>query len=457
MKRLLAVTSLAAASLAFAADAPLRPDDFAFGLAIEPVAGAPLQQVTLPAAVYQSATRADLGDLRVFNAAGELVPHALRRPAPATTAGEWAALPLFPLRGPAARSPEELSLRVEKSASGAIVSVRSGTGATGDAPVVAWLIDASADKRAIDTLEVDWRDPAAGGFSGRLRIDASDDLRYWRIVTNDAALARLRHDGHLLEHRRIELAALRAKYLRLAWAEPGNGVPLTGVRAQRVAEVSPPAREWLALPAAAGERPGEYQFELRGRMPVDRARIRLPQPNMVAAMELRSRERATDPWRLRASGLLYRLNQNGRELANDEFALAYGGGDPYWQLSLARQEGTPAAPVIELGWVPQTLVFVARGDGPFRLAYGSAGLTPGDYSVEQLLQQFAVRNDIEITPQPARLGAALTLGGPERLELPLSARPWRRWLLWGVLGLGVALLGWMAWRLARQLKQAGGA
>ena len=454
MRHLLGLLLLTGASLAAADNAPLRPDDFAYGIAIEPAADAPLQQVTLPAAVYQGATRADLGDVRVFNAAGEVVPHALRRPAPPPAAGNWAELPLFPLRDSGTRRPEELSLRIEKSASGSIINVQSGAEAGKGAAVVAWLVDASADTRALQALDVNWRDPAAGGFSGRLRIEASDDLRHWRTVTNDAALARLRHDGHLLERRQVKLTAVRAKYLRLAWVEPEPGVVITGVRAQYATVEAQPAREWLALAAApGGEPPGEFRFTATGRMPVDRVRIRLPQPNMVAAMELRSRARDTDPWRWRASGLLYRLSQNGIELANDEFDVSGAGTDSHWQLTLLRHEGRTDTPLVECGWVPQSLVFVARGDGPFRLAYGSAGLAPGDYSVEQLLQQFAVHGQADVTPQVARLGATVTLGGAERLQLPLSARPWRRWLLWAVLGLGVVMLGWMAARLLRQLRQ----
>lgn len=454
MRLFFTLSILVAASLALAAVPPQRLDDFAFGFIIEPSSSAPLQQLTLPAAVYQSATRADLGDLRVFNASGEIVPHALRRPAPIQTSRDWVALPLFPLRGHAAQSPEQLFLRVEKNPGGAIVNVHSSLGASESAPVVAWLIDASAETRAIEALEVDWQDPASGSFSGRLRVEASDDLLHWRSAVADAALARLRHDGHQLERRRIELPALRSKYLRLAWNDPGTAAGLTTVRVLRAADTPPPAREWLTLPVASGELPGVYAFEMPGSMPVDRARIRLPQPNMVLTMELHSRASLTDHWRLRGRGLLYRLNDNGRELANDEFAFANGDGDRFWQLRLTPFEGATVAPTIELGWVPQTLVFVARGDGPFRLAYGSAGLAPADYSVEQLLQQFSTRPDIEITPQPARLGAALTLGGAERLKLPLSSRPWRRWLLWGVLGAGVAVLGGMAWRLVQQLKQS---
>ena len=50
------------------------PGDFAFGIPLETVATEALFDVEVPAAVYAGVVRADLGDLRVFNAAGEPVP-----------------------------------------------------------------------------------------------------------------------------------------------------------------------------------------------------------------------------------------------------------------------------------------------------------------------------------------------------------------------------------------------
>ena len=56
-----------------------RPVDFAYGMAIEADAAQDaLHEIEIPAAVYRAVTRADLGDVRVFNGQGEVVPHALR-------------------------------------------------------------------------------------------------------------------------------------------------------------------------------------------------------------------------------------------------------------------------------------------------------------------------------------------------------------------------------------------
>jgi Protein of unknown function (DUF3999) len=55
-------------------------DMFAYGLKLEVEGQHAFYQLELPLEVYQSVTRRDLGDIRLFNAAGQVVPHVLRRP-----------------------------------------------------------------------------------------------------------------------------------------------------------------------------------------------------------------------------------------------------------------------------------------------------------------------------------------------------------------------------------------
>lgn len=421
----------------------LRPSDFAYGIPIQAAGTGPLFELALPRAVYETVTRADLGDLRVFNARGEVVPSALRRPEAAQLPSDWTRLALFPVRG-GGRNPDELALRIQTNRSGAIVSVQPGPGSGSGQPATFYLVDASADGRPMRALELNWRDPSAAGFSGDLRVEASDDLKGWRVLADDAPLTRLRYQGQLLERRRIEFAPLRAKYLRLVWRAPERAVALSEIRVERLAEVLPP-RDWIPLaPAGRGAKPGEFLYTLVGRMPADRARIRLPQVDTLAGAELYSRADRADSWRLRASGPAYRLDRDGHELTGDALPFSPDAdGDRQWLLRLVAPDAAPvnAAPALKLGWVPQQLLFAARGEGPFLLAYGSDGMPPGGDSPEKLLQEYSGRGAGESALQPAALGAPQVLGGRERLQAPFTARPWRKWLLWSAIALGVFALG----------------
>ncbi len=116
-------------------------------------------------------------------------------------------------------------------------------------------------------------------------------------------------------------------------------------------------------------------------------------------------------------------------------------------------------PALNAGWVPHQLVFAARGAPPFTLAYGNRGAQGGALPIESLIPGY--RDDAGANVPSAKTGQQQVvnvrsaqsqpqkkLGGDARLEEQID---WKRWSLWGVLGIGVLVLGAMAWRLVKQL------
>ncbi|HEX2933303.1 MAG TPA: DUF3999 family protein, partial [Candidatus Binatia bacterium] len=68
-----------------------RPDDFAYGMTIHADGQEALYEIDIPPAVYRGVSRSDLGDIRIFNGQGEVVPHALK-PRTATSVERGAAV-----------------------------------------------------------------------------------------------------------------------------------------------------------------------------------------------------------------------------------------------------------------------------------------------------------------------------------------------------------------------------
>jgi hypothetical protein len=189
----------------------------------------------------------------------------------------------------------------------------------------------------------------------------------------------------------------------------------------------------------------EYEFDLAARPPVDRVNIELPEVNTTVGVDLLSREDPKAPWRPVVHAGLYRLKSAGAELRNGPIHIGRD-TDRYWLARVdPRGSGLGAGvPRLSVGWVAQHVVFLARGSGPFMLAYGSAAAQPADSPLESLPKG--------VTIVAATVGTPMELGGPLRLAPAPPSLPWKRGVLWGVLILGAGLLGWMALRLSKEMR-----
>jgi hypothetical protein len=435
------------------ADTPPRPDDFAYGRALSFAPGGAIYRLALPDDVYRHTTRDDLGDLRVFNAAGEAVPHALRAPAGVEDPPPAAeSLPFFPLRAAAGGGrADALSLRITTDERGAIIGVRNADAPDAPAAVQAYVLDASRLERPLRELSLHWAG-AHDGFVSPVSVDASDDLNHWQRWVTDAGIAELRQADHVLTRNTLELGDRQAKYLRLSWPLGAQGVALTAVAARPAPARREVERQWLTLDAAGVEHGGgTLHYDTRGRFPVDRIDLALPEPNSVLQATIYSRAGTEDEWRRRGQGIFYRLDAQGTVLQHRALAIARV-TDRYWQLRIAGPAAGDA-PQIKLGWPAGELYFVARGAAPFTLAYGGAGVPAAVASVDRLLAGLD-RRDAAAAVAPAAADAPRVLGGEGRLVPARAPLPWRRIAFWGVLVLGVLVLGWMAIGLYRDMNRA---
>lgn len=434
-------------------DRAVTLDDFAYGYALETPGAASVYALPLPVDVYRALQRSDFGDLRVFNAQGQVVPHALLRPAAAKESVARVVLPVFPVRGnePAVGI---FAVRVNRDASGTIIDVRNDLPTVRDKPVVAYILDASQINHELGKLFVQW--PATEGFVATVTVSASNDLNYWRTIVSSATLAELVHRGERLTRNTIEFAPLKSKYLRLAWNTAGPAIEVSGVEAELAAKTQDPAPVWVTLDGRVEtDKDGKayYVFDTGGRFPVERGNIVLADGNSLVRATVYSRADEKAEWRQRGTGLFYRLNRDGSttEFRND--AIVFGRtADRLWRIDVTAENGTVPGVKLEIGWAPEQITFLARGSGPYQLAFGSAVAGNAEQPVAELLRTLD-RGETRVTPAMARIGERVVLGGDSRL-LPGSAPiPWRRILLWAVLVGGVAMLAAMAMGLVRQMNK----
>jgi hypothetical protein len=443
--RVIAATTLWAAASIAGAEAPA---DFAQRQPLATSADKAFQRIELPDSVYDGAGRPDLGDLRVFNADGGLVAYAfVPRPAPVVSGAPRRTLALFPLTVDTTR-PEtgDLSINVRRDAAGTTVDVRSrdGTPVTGTR-VVGYLIDAGANEAPLVALVLPL--PPGATVNARLRIDASDDLDRWRTVVADAPLLSLEFNGRRLTRDRIELPPLQARYLRITWLAAA-GPELTAVEGavgDRIVER--PRRVRKAPGTADGE---AFVFDLGAALPVDRLTLELPEVNTVAPIVWEARMNVQDKWRYVGAAVAYRLRGDAGETVDAGYALA-ATTIRYVRARIDPKAGGVGAtpPTLAAGWYPQEIVFAARGNDPFELAYGSRTAAPVALSIVTLVPGY-----VSGKPLPDNVGTATLSATPSAVNRAALREPLdiKRWLLWGTLVAASLLLGYMALRLSRQVR-----
>ena len=432
--------------IAYASAPTLTPQSFIEGIPVRTAGEMPVQVLELPLSVYRTVQRPDLGDLRVFDADGQEVPYALLRNDLRPAQTRTTPLRFFRLEGEVV--PETLRLRLEQE--GTTLDLSAPATAVTQPP--AYLLHTSELEGVMTELRLEWADTGqnkdrVSDFLTTLSVEVSDDLQAWRPLST-ASLARLERDGNRLERNVIPLPPTTASYLRLTSLE-GALPPLTGVQALTQTEAVRGPLETLTLAPRQSDEEGRYTFNAAAFLPVSSAQLLLPQPNTLVRTELLSSTSSEEPWTRRYTGLRYRVVQEEQDLTSPPMTFAPT-TDRYWQVRTARAGGGVGQGELrlKLRYHPHTLLFLARGEGPYMLAYGSPTATSAAFEPSELAQ---IPADMTLAGLPrARAEPPVTLAGTSLLGETRSF-PWSQVLLWSVLVLGVGLLGWLAFGLLRQL------
>ncbi len=411
-------------------------------------------RIELPDSVYDGAGRPDLGDLRVFNSDGALVPFAfMPRPAPVSSGSPRRALALFPLTVDTTR-PEagDLSIKLRRDAAGTTVDIRArdGTPVVGSR-VVGYLLDAAPDDKPLVALLLSL--PGTGNVNARLRVDASDDLDRWRTIVADAPLLALEYNGRRLTRDRVEFSPQSARYLRITWLTPSPPelTAVLGDIGDRL--VDPPRRLRKATGVRDSESPDAFTFDLGAALPVERLTLELPEVNTVAPVDWEARTNAQDPWHAVGSSVVYRLRQDAGEVVNADHAISR------MQLRYFRARLDPKAGGV--GQTPPTLVagLVSAGNrvrGARESAVRACLWQPADRArraVDRNARARLCRR--QAAPREHRRRGVIAAAVRREPVRDARAARHRRWLLWGSLVIASVLLGYMALRLARQMSASG--
>ncbi|MDH4318985.1 MAG: DUF3999 domain-containing protein [Desulfobulbaceae bacterium] len=434
------------------------PDSFAYGITLSTTTSQPLYELPLPASVYHHAGRDDLADLRVFNNRGAVVPHLIQLVQSYSREEiQRYPLPLFPITGSAQLPlPADISVLVKRDPLGSIVDVklRGDNEASEEQKILFYLLDCTGVEESMTSLEI-FADNEKGDFYQKIIVDESDDLITWR-QRGSATLATLQHHGRTLVNRKVKLDPKVYRYLRITPVSEQHTLTINkveGLHFHSISGLFGERRSFSLTSFRQSSSPDSYLFDTGGFFPLDQIQINLEQPNSMAEVRLLSGPLPNGPMDEIWHGLVYNLTKGEEEFRNDPIFLMPN-KHRYWKLEFKESEVSPGpSPQLRVSYLPDQLLFLGSGEGPFTLAYGNPGVSAPSFAMNELLQKHHNGKNRGLATHPVTAGEEFILGGTERLRPPPPPLPWKKYILWLVLLSGTGLVAKMSISLYKQLNK----
>lgn len=480
MKKLLFSIFLFACAAVHAADGP----DYAYSWPITTEGDSAAYQIELTPEIYAVLTTPDLRDLDVINADGESVPTAPYRRYEKVARTQPRSLPMFPIPAtttPTVANDDSIHLHIERDPDGklrsldarihptspgmatamngvTIASVPATTPTAGFENAAMIIIDATGIDEPLLQLMVAWmhNDSASLRFS----VSASEDFQTWRTIVPDATFVQLRRDGRELNRNYVSLDGARHKYLMLTRLDGAN---VSSLNISVITPMSPlqPIEHWITAtsdgidtaPPRKNSSGVSFRYHLDAPLSVSAANLQLSDDNSVAHAWLwgHGMPSAGGGWGDSIGTIdAFRLREGDTLLTNDVKRGFPSSRSAEWSVEL--DSPLRRAPTLELGYVPDRVVFLAQGARPYRLVAGSSTTRHGGAPVEYALSQLRASAGGDWQPPLAALGTRADFHGASALAPPPSTTSpsWRTWLLWAVLVLAAAIIAGLALSLLRK-------
>jgi hypothetical protein len=386
------------------------------------------------------------------------------------------AVSVFPIRSAATLDADSgIELDIRTGPDGRIISVRTSNdaaaGTTGTSDSINGLVldfgpqseSTETDGARIAALRFAAPDDRPN-YNAEVWLELSKDLKTWETIAAADVGWLTNASAQTLSNDRLEFQPFNPKtyrYARLTWRK-GDPVVFPSIQAERVAVKPAEAqRETLWIKPTAGRIGSDLAYPAGIALPIDQVSLKLSEPNVVFPMTLgRYVERPSritgkkTEWVFQpiVRSTFYQIEQNEQTRRSGPLAIGLT-QQPEWIVRPQNAAAT-AKPELGLSWQPDTIVFLAGGTPPYRLYFGRNEATSASQSLAHVAPGFTAAELKQL--EMAQLGevSATSAGaaGETASELAAKAARNRRLALWGLLILGVLILGGMTWRLIQQMK-----
>jgi hypothetical protein len=419
------------------------PRDFAYRASIDD-AGQPLQRVLLPLEVILSLTRADLGDIAVFNAEGRTVPLALLR-SPAVRSERSRELSVYEFSRFQQQHSKTVTTREQSRQADAVSELETTQTIAVKALRKDYLVELAADgdAPAYDRVDLYWTHEPAGQIL-ELRVEIGNELDGLSLFKARKSLSGVESADR--GWRSIENIPAGYRYLRLTAANDVARFDLQRVVGHYHETVAAPLLGHRQATQRI-EQDGSvmYRIDYPSRVQAESMRVVPAVPGSVISGQVYASWGKSDELvPLRRD--FRQHNIEGSDIRpSAPIALARR---PYRSIAVSSATELDAAPAIELLYPQYELLFAADGKAPYTLAWGNFESEGAAADLGSILRDGAQRAQRDAAL--ASLGPIEQSGGSARLA-PRPGLPWKKWLLWTLLVLAVIVTARMALNLYREM------
>lgn len=436
-------------------------NEFSTRAAVVVPSGTAIARVALPGASFAAMRSPTGGDLRVFNAAGVSLPHAVidtsrQAPEMQDVAGErFVALPIYTASTSMGTATDAPALRIIEGPNRRVIEVGAAIASADqkrDATTVRGLLFDTRNLRSeLRAVELEGTLPPS--LIVKVELDVSADLKSWRTVASQSPVFDFGSDGP--SNRRIDLPVgqkLEGQYLRLTWSDaPSLAVTaLRTIGAMNSNRAEPVVLE-LRGPQTVAD--GYAEWTITPGLRANAIRLQTNAANALMPVRVLTRSRSGDPWRTVANTVVYRLaSGNAAQSINPSVPMS----SPLEFLvrveALRGYDLTGVPITLALEYAPLNVLFIATGESPFTIATGNASAQSTAVPVTTLIPNYQSGSEfalpvltatVSVNQPPKKASAAAEIFG-------LVTQ--KSFLLWGVLGLAVIVLGGLAFSLLRSTK-----
>ena len=409
----------------------LKPTDFAGAMVYSGTEGS-LLKIEIPMEVYKGLRRPDLGDIRIFDAKGILVPFMIRDKPKEFFTPQPEEVPFF-LWEAGKENSFPLDTDIEINTSGGVVRIKNQNAASEKPPV--YLVDCSLLKYTPSGLRVGIK--TLMNFNTPVTIHTSADLSEWKLFERRQVLAFF--GGRAQDA--LELPGNTwFRYLLISFTR--EAPPPQSMTAFFIQQEKPGEYRELTFKGKKSSDGKKIQYETSAFIPAETIDFILEEADLIP-VTIKSRSSPDEEWNTITRGTIYRYNSATGILKNEPFDIARSGysSAPFWELEASGDLPFSAAPDLALRWTPKEIIFPARGSGPWTLAYSksdcprlSGGFLPS-----------VIEEELEI---------AIFTGEKRYEETILAAakeKNYKVYILWAFLGTAALILTILAISIARSI------